>query len=122
MGMGRSEAKLEKYPDPKLYNRERGNKLDQFIFRLTSKLKLNADCYPTLESRLLYRYSRLSESAAAQALPRLNAQHDKLVTVEQLIALLRQAFDDPDKQGTAQRFIAGLRMRNRTFIKYLSDF
>ena len=120
--MGRSKAKSEKYPDPELYNGERGDKLDQFIFGLTSKLKLNADRYPNPKSRLLYGYSRLLESAAAQALPRLNAQHDKLVTVEQLIALLKQAFDDPDKQGTAQQFIAGLKIRNRTLFKYLFDF
>ncbi len=52
----------------------------------------------------------------------MTAQHDKLVTIEQLVALLRQAFDDSDKQETAQRFISALRMRNRIFIEYLSDF
>ncbi len=52
----------------------------------------------------------------------MTAQHDKLVTVEQLVALLRQVFDDSDKQETAQRFISVLRMRNRTFIEYLFDF
>jgi len=111
--MSRIDIKSEKYPNSELYIEERGNKLNQFIFGLTSKLKLNANHYSTPESRLLYGYSRLSENAA---------QHDKLVTVEQLVALLRQAFDDPDKQGTAQRFISVLRMRNRTFIEYLSDF
>ncbi len=120
--MSRTDIKSEKYSNSELYIEERGNKLNQFIFELISKLKLNANRYSTSESRLLYEYSRLSRNAAAQALPRMTAQHDKLVTVEQLVALLRQAFDDSDKQGTAQRFISALRMRNRTFIEYLFDF
>ncbi len=120
--MSRTDIKSEKYSNSELYIEERGNKLNQFIFELISKLKLNANRYSTSESRLLYEYSRLSGNAAAQALPRMTAQHDKLVTVEQLVALLRQAFDDSDKQGIAQRFISVLRMRNRIFIEYLFDF
>ncbi len=120
--MSRTDIKSEKYSDSELYIEERGDKLNQFIFGLISKLKLNANRYSTSESRLLYEYSRLSGNAVAQALPRMTAQHDKLVTIEQLVALLRQVFDDSDKQGTAQRFISALRMRNRTFIEYLFDF
>ncbi len=120
--MSRIDIKSEKYSNSELYIEERENKLNQFIFELISKLKLNANRYSTLEFRLLYEYSRLSRNAVAQALPRMTAQHDKLVTIEQLVALLRQAFDDSDKQETAQRFISALRMRNRTFIEYLFDF
>jgi len=120
--MSRIDIKSEKYSNSELYIEERGNKLNQFIFELISKLKLNANRYSTLESRLLYEYSRLSGNAAAQALPRMTAQHDKLVTIEQLVALLRQAFDDSDKQEIAQRFISALRMQNRIFIEYLFDF
>jgi len=120
--MSRIDIKSEKYSNSELYIGERENKLNQFIFELISKLKLNANRYSTSESRLLYEYSRLSRNAVAQALPRMTAQHDKLVTVEQLVALLRQAFDDSDKQEIAQRFISALRMRNRTFIEYLFDF
>ncbi len=120
--MSRIDIKSEKYSNSELYIEERENKLNQFIFELIRKLKLNANRYSTLESRLLYEYSRLSGNAVAQALPRMTAQHDKLVTIEQLVVLLRQAFDDSDKQGIAQRFISVLRMRNRTFIEYLFDF
>jgi len=120
--MSRIDIKSEKYSNSELYIEERENKLNQFIFELISKLKLNANRYSTLEFRLLYEYSRLSGNAVAQALSRMTAQHDKLVTVEQLVALLRQAFDDSDKQEIAQRFISVLRMRNRIFIEYLFDF
>ncbi len=78
--------------------------------------------YSTLEFRLLYRYSRLSRNTAAQALSRMTAQHDKLVTIEQLVVLLRQVFDDSDKQEIAQRFISVLRMQNHIFIEYLFNF
>jgi len=120
--MSRINIKSEKYSNSELYIKERENKLNQFIFELISKLKLNVNHYSTFEFRLLYEYSRLSKNAVAQALSRMTAQHDKLVTIEQLVALLRQAFDDSDKQEIAQRFISVLRMRNRIFIKYLFDF
>ncbi len=120
--MSRINIKSEKYSNSELYIEERENKLNQFIFELISKLKLNANRYSTSESRLLYEYSRLSRNAVAQALSRMTAQHDKLVTIEQLVALLRQAFDDSDKQEIAQRFISVLRMQNRIFIEYLFDF
>jgi len=120
--MSRINIKSEKYSNSELYIEERENKLNQFIFELISKLKLNVNRYSTLEFRLLYEYSRLSRNAVAQALSRMTVQHEKLVTIEQLVALLRQAFDDSDKQEIAQRFISALRMRNRIFIEYLFDF
>ncbi len=120
--MSRINIKSEKYSNSELYIEERENKLNQFIFKLISKLKLNANHYSTLESRLLYEYSRLLRNAAAQALLRMTAQHDKLVTIEQLVVLLRQAFDDSDKQEIAQQFISVLRMWNHIFIEYLFDF
>ncbi len=98
------------------------NKLNQFIFKLISKLKLNANHYSIFESRLLYEYSRLSKNAVAQALSRMTVQHDKLVTIEQLVVLLRQVFDDSDKQEIAQQFISALRMQNHIFIEYLFNF
>ncbi len=52
----------------------------------------------------------------------MTAQHDKLVTIEQLVVLLRQVFNDSDKQEIAQRFISVLRMQNCIFIEYLFDF
>ncbi len=120
--MSRINIKSEKYSNSELYIEERENKLNQFIFELISKLKLNANRYSTFESRLLYEYSRLSRNAVAQALSRMTAQHDKLVTIEQLVVLLRQVFDDSDKQEIAQRFISALRMQNCIFIEYLFDF
>jgi len=120
--ISRIDIKSEKYSNSELYIEERENKLNQFIFELISKLKLNANRYSTFEFRLLYEYSRLSENAVAQALSRMTAQHDKLVTIEQLVVLLKQAFDDSDKQEIAQRFISALRIRNRIFVEYLFDF
>ncbi len=52
----------------------------------------------------------------------MTAQHDKLVMIEQLVVLLRQVFDDSDKQEITQWFISALRMRNCIFIEYLFNF
>ncbi len=120
--MSRIDIKSEKYSNSELYIKERENKLNQFIFELISKLKLNVNHYSTFEFRLLYEYSRLSKNTVAQALSRMTAQHDKLVMIEQLVVLLRQVFNDSDKQEIAQRFISVLRMQNRIFIEYLFDF
>ncbi len=120
--ISRINIKSEKYLNSELYIEERENKLNQFIFELISKLKLNVNRYSTFESRLLYEYSRLSKNAVAQALLHMTAQHDKLVTIKQLVVLLRQVFDDSDKQEIAQRFISALRMQNHIFIEYLFDF
>jgi len=120
--ISRIDIKSEKYSNSELYIEEQENKLNQFIFKLISKLKLNVNHYSTLEFHLLYEYSRLSKNAVAQALSHMTAQHDKLVTIEQLVVLLRQVFDDSDKQEIAQRFISALRMRNCIFIEYLFNF
>ncbi len=120
--ISRINIKSEKYLNSELYIEEWENKLNQFIFKLISKLKLNMNHYSTLESHLLYEYSRLLRNAVAQALLHMTAQHDKLVTIKQLVILLRQVFDDSDKQEIAQRFISVLRMWNHIFIEYLFDF
>jgi len=99
--ISRIDIKSEKYLNSELYIEERENKLNQFIFKLISKLKLNVNCYSILKFHLLYEYSRLSRNAVAQALSRMTAQHDKLVMIEQLVILLRQVFDDSDKQEIA---------------------
>ncbi len=120
--MSRINIKSKKYLNSELYIKEQEDKLNQFIFKLISKLKLNVNHYSTLESRLLYEYSCLSRNAVAQALSRMTAQHDKLVTIEQLVVLLRQVFDDSNKQEIAQQFISALRMQNHIFIEYLFNF
>ncbi len=99
--ISRINIKSKKYLNSELCIEERENKLNQFIFKLISKLKLNMNHYSTLEFHLLYEYSRLSKNAVAQALSRMITQHDKLVMIEQLVVLLRQVFDDSDKQEIA---------------------
>jgi len=99
--ISRINIKSKKYLNSEHCIEERENKLNQFIFKLISKLKLNMNHYSTLEFHLLYEYSRLSKNAVAQALSRMITQHDKLVMIEQLVVLLRQVFDDSDKQEIA---------------------
>ncbi len=120
--ISRTNIKSEKYSNSELYIKEWENKLNQFIFKLISKLKLNVNYYSTLESRFLYEYSHLSKNAVAQTLSCMIAQHDKLIMIEQLVILLRQVFDDSDKQEITQWFISTFRMWNCIFIKYLFDF
>ncbi len=57
--------KSKKYLNSELYIKEWENKLNQFIFKLISKLKLNMNYYSIFKSHLLYEYSRLSRSAVA---------------------------------------------------------
>jgi len=100
--ISRINIKSEKYLNSELYIEEQENKLNQFIFELISKLKLNVNHYSILKSHLLYEYNHLSRNAVAQALSHMIAQHDKLVTIEQLVILLRQVFNNSDKQEITQ--------------------
>jgi len=120
--ISRINIKSEKYLNSKLYIEEQENKLNQFIFKLISKLKLNTNCYSIFKFHLLYEYSHLLKNIVTQTLLHMTAQHDKLIMIEQLIVLLRQVFNDSDKQEIAQRFISALRMQNCIFIKYLFNF
>jgi len=115
-------SRSEKLPGSKHYAEEREDKLHQFIFALDIKLRVNADRYSTSDARLAYACTRLTGNASAQVLSRLTAQHNKTNTMKQLIVLLKQAYDDLDKQNTAQRYISELKIKNWTFTKYLFDF
>ncbi len=120
--ISRINIKSKKYLNSELYIKEWENKLNQFIFKLISKLKLNTNHYLILKFHLLYEYSHLSRNAVAQALSHMIAQHNKLVMIEQLVVLLRQVFNDSNKQEIAQWFISALRMWNCIFIEYLFNF
>ncbi len=63
--ISRINIKSEKYSNSELYIKEQENKLNQFIFKLISKLKLNANYYLIFKSHLLYEYSRLLKNAVA---------------------------------------------------------
>ena len=111
----------KKLPDPNSFDGNR-NQLSTFIYSLRNKLAFNEDRYSTEKAKVGYVFTRLSGRAAKQILPRLEAEFNKITTLEQLIEHLELSFGDPDKRGTAQRFITGLRMRNRPFSEYLADF
>ncbi len=56
--------KFEKYFDFELYFEEQENKLIQFILKLKTKLKINANHYVIIEACLLYNYNRFINNSA----------------------------------------------------------
>ncbi len=61
-------TKFEKLPDPPIFNEIRKN-LRSFVIRLYLKLSINQDRYPTEDSKINYKISRLDGDVARTIYP-----------------------------------------------------
>lgn len=116
------KIKFEKYFDLELYFEKQEDKLIQFIFELKTKLKVDVNRYVIVKARLLYDYSRFINSSATQIISWISTQHDLIITMKQMINLLKQFYEDLNKQDIAQRHITNLKMKNQSFMKYFIKF
>ena len=116
------EQLFEKLSDSKVYKEERDDTLHQFIFFLNMKLKINVDRFFTIETCLIYVFSRLIENTTAQLLFHLTATYDKIDMIKVLIMHLKQVYNDSNKQEMTQHYIFILKMKNCIFVKYLINF
>ena len=117
-----TDRKTPKQPDPELYDGNR-DELRGFMFELKSKLRANADWFPTEDSRVAYAVGRLKGLAERRLLPLVESDNESTIrTIEGFYKALETAFGDPDKKATAQRYIQRLRQANRPFHQYLADF
>jgi hypothetical protein len=84
-------TKLEKLPNPLMFNRNRNN-LRPFITKLRLKLLINNDQYPTKASKVSYRMSYLSKDAARTIDPFF--YNGTFVNFKTLISLLKRTYND----------------------------
>ena len=84
--------------------------LQGFLYKLQSKLRMNADWYPEEDDRVRDAFGRLKGLAEQSILPLVQSDNEsKFRTMAPFYNALEVAFGDPDKMATAQRYIQRLR-------------
>jgi hypothetical protein len=79
--------------------------------------------YPNLQDQLRYALSRLEGTAFDHVRPRLQPNGTiNLASVNALTDILIQAFDDPDREGTARRTLLTLRQGSDDFATLYAKF
>jgi hypothetical protein len=110
----------EKHPDPDRFNGTRA-KLRGFLGQLRLKVG-DRSRFPTDQDQLQYAANRLEGAALDQILLYLKDNHVNLDNLAVLICILENAFDDPDRMGTAERTLRNLQQNNRDFATYYAEF
>ena len=115
------------------------NKFDDFDIKILrdwllvvrDKLDRNVDHFveiianQTRLTRRNYVYERIFDTINNQILSQLHNKFnlfESLFTVENIFVFMKQSYDDSNRRDNAQRKIHDLKMKNRSFLKYLSDF
>ena len=78
-----------------------------------------------LLTRRNYVYERISDTINNQILSQLHNEFnffESLFIVENIFVFMKRSYDDSNRRDNAQRKIHDLKMKNRLFLKYLSDF
>ena len=83
---------------------------------------MNADCYPSSQDKLWYTITRVSGKAKDQVLPYCISNTVDLTDLSAFEELMKNTFEDPDWQGTAQITIQRLCQWNQDFSTYLAEF
>jgi hypothetical protein len=113
-------ASSEKHPDPDRFDGSR-SKLRGFLGQLRLKVS-DRQRFPNDQDQLRYAASRLEGPALDQVLPYLRDDRVDLANFAALIKILENAFDDPDRAGTAQRRLRSLKQGNKEFSVYYAEF
>ena len=111
----------EKIPDPKEFDGTRSD-LRRFVQQIYGKMNANADRFPLATNRMTYVAGRLTGSAYALMLPKIQYGIPQFVDYPQMLEYLEQAFGDPDRAQNAQNKLFQLRQKNLDFSAYFSEF
>jgi hypothetical protein len=112
------------FPDAPIFDGSKPEELRTWILQLRNKLAAQPTRYPDDHACLRYAFNRLSGSALnlVRSYVSETTGRIRLDSLNALLDLLRQAFDDPDRTRTANREIRKLRQKNGTFAAYLAEF
>lgn len=113
-----------RFPDAPTFDGTKPSDLRTWILQLRNKLAAEPYRYTDEQSRLRYALNRLAGSALNQVRSSVNEDTGiiNFPDLNSLLVTLRQAYDDLDRQRTANREIRLLRQRNLSFVSYLADF
>lgn len=88
--------KSTKMPDPPMFNDGKTYPFESWVATVRRTLQINADHYPTRDSRLLYVSSRCEGTAQMLIAPRLDPESDNAFQdAEDIIAYLEIVFGNP---------------------------
>lgn len=112
-----------RFPDAPMFSGEKADTLRPFKTQLRLKIAAQQAQFLDPQSQLRYAFSRLEGPALAlvnsYVLPDNTIGLDSL---NDLLAHLDRAYDDPDRAGTADRELQRLRQKNHPFSSYYADF
>ena len=111
-----------KISDPDPFDGSR-TALRMFKFALENKIAGNAHLFPSFAYEQSYIIGLLKGRAQSQIEARRRPDGSfPFSNRQELLAVLDQAFGDPDEAGTAQRKLSEMRQANRPFADYYADF
>ena len=93
-----------------------------FKAKLRNKFRADAPTFRDDQHRLAIAVSLLKDGAADIMRPYLREDGIDLEDLSEFWAIIDQAYDDPDRQGTAERKLQALRQGKREFSHYYADF
>jgi hypothetical protein len=116
-------SKSEKTPDVPPFSGV-GNKvvdeLENFTVALRLKFRINADRFPTAESRINYVFARTTERAAAIIQAKVDASDYS--DWKQVIEDLQAALGNPDPKFSASKRLLAMRQTHHSFAEFFPEF
>jgi len=112
------------FPDAPIFVGSKAEELHTWIILLRNKLAAQPHHYPDDQACLRYAVNRLSGAALSliRGYVSENTGRIRLESLNTLLDLLRQAFDDPNRTPTANREIRKLKQKSGTFAAYFAEF
>jgi len=111
----------EKVPDAALFDGI-PKKLPGWLADVRMKFIQNQNRFPIFQSRVVHAFSRLGDGPKKQIVLFVKADRIDLADAEDLFKVIRDAYDDPDRKGTALRNLRNFQQKNKRFQEYYADF
>jgi len=121
---GDANATQKGFPDAPIFDGGKAEELRTWIIQLHNKLAAQPHRYPDNHACLRYAVNCLSGAALSMICGYVseNTGRIRLGSLNALLDLLRQAFDDPNRTPTANREIKKLKQKSGTFAAYFAEF
>jgi hypothetical protein len=112
------------HPDVHTFDGAPPHDIPTWILLLRNKLAAQPSRYSTEQAKLRYAFSRLAGAAFNQVRSHLSEDTGAidLGTLNELLSILRQAYDDPDRARTARNQLKTLEQKHLHFSVYLAEF
>jgi len=121
---GGANATQKGFPDAPIFDGGKPEELHTWIIQLRNKLAAQPHCYPDDQACLRYAVNRLSGATLCLIRGYIseNTGRIQLESLNALLDLRRQTFDNPDRTRTTNREIRKLKQKSGTFAAYFAEF